>query len=151
MTVLRRGLYVGLAIFATVAVQSAVTMGTGPLTAKPRPAPRPAAVLVADEPIQAAFGCQGSAPQGVAITYGADGDQLEGGSLPFSSTLSLDGDRATTYAVTAQLLGSGTVRCTATVEYTNNRTASKTATTLGGYGVAMVQVCNLATTNWRPC
>jgi hypothetical protein len=61
------------------------------------------------------YGCSGSAPKGVDITYGPQGSQSKTDTLPFTMTTPLDSSR-TNAGTSAQVHGSGSVSCTTTVK-----------------------------------
>ena len=59
------------------------------------------------------FEVWGNAPQGVNITYGSDGTNLDG-RLPLDETMTID-ENASYYDVSAQLNGGGDIRCAITI------------------------------------
>ena len=76
----------------------------------------------------------GSAPAGVEITYGSDGENLDGDGLPLTETPGVKED-ALQYQVTAQLQGGGDIRCSVAVD---GRT--KTGRARGDYNICSAQL-----------
>lgn len=96
---------------------------------------KPAAKTTTAAPAgKAVFKVWGSAPSGVDITYGSDGENIQGRGLPMSKTLSVKDD-ALYYAITAQLQGGGDVRCSVTIDG-----KTKTGHASGGYNICSAQL-----------
>lgn len=110
------------------------------------PMPTSAAPVVPD---QVTFSCTGTAPDGVDITYGAEGSQNEAHHLPFTKTVALS-DSAQYYAVQAQLSGGGHVSCTTTVQYQGND-VKQSGEASGGYNIASAEVCSSFDGSWDAC
>lgn len=114
------------------------------------PSPTPAATPA---PEQVTFHCTGSAPDGVDITYGSNGSEHSGSSLPFDRVVPLDAG-AQYYVVSAQLQGSGSVSCTTTVQTDDllgyAQTVSNSGSADGGYNIASAQVCG-GIDGWEKC
>lgn len=102
-------------------------------------------------PPTAAFSCTGSAPEGVSITYGADTQNLDGGSsVPWSASLPIP-DQAQYEAVNAQLQGpDGSISCMVTVTQ-NGQSTTQTAEASGNYNIAGAQVCSGGDGSWSKC
>ncbi|HEY3206155.1 MAG TPA: hypothetical protein VGJ58_04315 [Gaiellaceae bacterium] len=83
----------------------------------------------------AQFSVTGSAPQGVDITYGSDGTNLQGPKHPpMNKTMNVNND-ALYYQVTAQLQGGGNVTCKVKIG-----DAVKTGHARGGYNICSAQL-----------
>ncbi|WP_431038880.1 hypothetical protein ACQYWQ_29630 [Streptomyces sp. P6-2-1] len=80
------------------------------------------------------FKVWGSAPSGANITYGSDGENIEGHGLPLTKTLPFKGD-ALYYVVTAQLAGGGDIHCSVTVAG-----KTKQGHAQGGYNICSAQL-----------
>jgi hypothetical protein len=95
-------------------------------------------------PAEVTYSCEGSAPDGVDISYGSDSSQYSPSGLPFTHTGPLD-PRAQFYFTTAQLKGAGSVSCTTVVQTANENGAANRATAIahvvGGYNIARAQDC----------
>ncbi|MDX3451398.1 MmpS family transport accessory protein [Streptomyces sp. ME02-8801-2C] len=83
---------------------------------------------------KAVFKVWGSAPNGVDITYGSDGTNLDGSRLPMTKTLTVDED-ALYYQVSAQLTGGGDVQCSVTIDG-----KTKTGRAKGSYNICSAQL-----------
>ncbi|MFF3494793.1 hypothetical protein ACFYWS_25990 [Streptomyces sp. NPDC002795] len=82
----------------------------------------------------AVFKVSGTAPSGVDITYGSDGTNLGGNTLPFSKTMKVKED-ALYYQITAQLQGGGDIKCSVTIgDHTKSGRAQ------GGYNICSAQL-----------
>jgi hypothetical protein len=82
----------------------------------------------------ARFSVTGKAPNGVNITYGSDGTNLEGSPPPFQATMKVNED-ALYYQVTAQLQGGGNIKCKVQIG-----DAIKTGQARGGYNICSAQL-----------
>ncbi|WP_327698706.1 hypothetical protein [Streptomyces sp. NBC_00459] len=82
-------------------------------TAKAKAAPKEEAAPAPEG--KAVFKVWGSAPNGVDITYGSHGTNLEGSRLPMTKTLTVDED-SLYCQVSAQLMGGGDVQCSVTID-----------------------------------
>lgn len=83
---------------------------------------------------KALFKVWGSAPSGVDITYGSDGTNLQGSSLPMTKNLTVKDD-ALYYQITAQLQGGGNIHCSVTIDG-----KTKTGQAQGGYNICSAQL-----------
>ncbi|WP_328584955.1 hypothetical protein [Streptomyces sp. NBC_00370] len=92
--------------------------------AKPDPAPEGKAV----------FKVWGTASAGADITYGSDGENLDGSGLPMTKTLTVKDD-ALYYAINAQLQGGGDIQCSVTIDG-----KTKTGHARGGYNICSAQL-----------
>lgn len=103
---------------------------------------------------QVTYQCTGHAPDGIDITYGADGSNNSASSLPFTRTSTLE-STALYYVVTAQLQGGGSVSCTTTVTYDDGsgvaQSVNKSASASGGYNIASAQVCTGFDSSYIAC
>jgi hypothetical protein len=122
---------------ATLAATSETSASAAPATVLASPAPR---VL---------FTCTGSAPNGVTITYGAEGTNDSASSLPFSTSVPLNSG-AEYYNVTAQLQGGGQVSCTTVVNW-NGQSITQTGSANGGYNLASAEICSDFSGGWQIC
>jgi hypothetical protein len=122
-----------------------VTVTTKAANAKAAPAPtvtvtktvtvKPAAKKTTAAPTgKAVFKVWGSAPSGVDITYGSDGENIAGHGLPMTKTLTVKDD-AMYYAITAQLSGGGDIHCSVTIDGN-----TKTGHASGGYNICSAQL-----------
>ncbi|WP_406353429.1 hypothetical protein [Streptomyces sp. NBC_00658] len=102
-------------------------------TAKAQAQPKEDAADSAPEG-KAVFKVWGSAPSGVDITYGNDGTNLQGTSLPMEKTLTVKDD-ALYYMVTAQLQGGGDIQCSVTIDG-----KTKSGRAQGGYNICSAQL-----------
>jgi hypothetical protein len=100
-------------------------------------------------PDQVVFSCTGSAPDGLSITYGPEGTQDSGSSLPFKQALPL-GSSAQYYSVTAQLQGAGQITCTTTVD-SDGQSTTQIGSANGGYNIASAEVCSDFSGGWQQC
>ena len=118
-------------------------------THKATPAPTPVPVVQ-----NVVYSCTGSAPDGLSITYGAEGSNSTASSLPFSETDAL-ASSTQYYNVSAQLDGAGSVTCTTTVNWNDglngNETVSQTGTASGSYNIASAEVCSNYEQGWQAC
>jgi hypothetical protein len=83
---------------------------------------------------KAVFKVWGSAPNGVDITYGSDGTNLEGSGLPMTKTLTVDED-SLYYQISAQLMGGGDVQCSVTIDGETRSGRAK-----GSYNICSAQL-----------
>lgn len=120
----------------------------------PRPQSSPTA---ASSPVnqQVDYQCAGNAPDGVAITYGAEGFYYSASRLPFEHTDPLDPSAPNYYYISARLEGGGSVSCSTTVTY-DDSTGAKTvavqkASANGGQNSAKATVCSNPFGGWDPC
>jgi hypothetical protein len=98
------------------------------------------------------FTCTGSAP-GVTISYGSDSSNHAASRPPFTVSLPL-GAHAMYYSISAQLGGSGSIRCSVTVHWNQNgrsHSAVKIGSASGGYNIADPEVCSNFTGGWQAC
>jgi hypothetical protein len=84
----------------------------------------------------AKFSVTGRAPNGVDITYGRDGTNLQGSPPPFQATMKVEED-ALYYVVNAQLQGGGNIRCKVQIG-----DAVKSGRARGGYNICSAQLNN---------
>jgi hypothetical protein len=105
-------------------------------TAAAKAKPKPKAKPKVDEAPEgkAVFKVWGSAPSGADITYGSDGENLEGSHLPMTKTLSIKDD-ALYYQITAQLQGGGDIQCSVTIDG-----KTKSGHAKGGYNICSAQM-----------
>jgi hypothetical protein len=101
-------------------------------TAKAKTAPKEETATAPEG--KAVFKVWGSAPNGVDITYGSDGTNLEGSRLPMTKTLTVDED-SLYYQVSAQLTGGGDVQCSVTIDG-----KTKTGRAKGSYNICSAQL-----------
>jgi hypothetical protein len=83
---------------------------------------------------KALFKVWGSAPSGVDITYGSDGENIGSHSVTMSKTLTVKDD-ALYYQITAQLQGGGDIHCSVTIDG-----KTKTGHASGGYNICSAQL-----------
>lgn len=103
----------------------------------------------------AAFGCTGSAPNGISITYGDEGSNYSGKSLPFSASMPLYSG-TDYYDISAQLQGGGSVKCHLTVIWRDSaglHSVSQRGSAAGSYNIASAEVCNETELGdgWQAC
>jgi hypothetical protein len=134
------------AVATTAAVGAAAA---APATTKTTAAAAAASKAAAAVPQQVVFSCTGSAPDGVDITYGAEGTNDSGSSLPFTVTVSLDSS-AQYYNVTAQLQGDGQVSCSTVVDW-DGQSVKQSGSAEGGYNIASAEVCSDFSGGWQTC
>ncbi|GGS58880.1 hypothetical protein [Actinokineospora fastidiosa] len=96
------------------------------------------------------YRCTGSAPHGIAISYGSSTSGLQATGLPFTAQESSVSRTARYYSIRAQLHGGGEVTCTLTVTAAG-RTTTSTGTARGGYNQATPQVCADYERRWTAC
>jgi hypothetical protein len=101
------------------------------------------------------FGCTGNAPSGISITYGDETSNYSASNLPFQAHLPL-GNSQDYYAVTAQLQGSGSVKCHTTVMWRDSgglHSATQRGSAAGSYNLASAEVCNETELGdgWQAC
>lgn len=103
---------------------------------------------------QVVYSCTGRAPDGVDITYGADGSSHSATKLPFNHSDPLE-STALYYNVTAQLQGGGSVSCTTTVTYDDGsgtaQTVTKTGSADGDYNIASAEICTGFDSSYIAC
>ncbi|MEV5773163.1 hypothetical protein AB0L49_18185 [Streptomyces antimycoticus] len=114
---------------------------TKTVTAKPKPKPKPKKSEEAPAGT-AVFKVWGSAPSGVDITYGSDGENLDGSGLPLTRKLKVKDD-ALYYQISAQLMGGGDIRCSVTIDG-----ETKTGHARGGYNICSAQLNGDFTGGW---
>ncbi|GAA3355250.1 hypothetical protein GCM10017744_017050 [Streptomyces antimycoticus] len=112
---------------------------TKTVTAKPKPKPKKSEEAPAGT---AVFKVWGSAPSGVDITYGSDGENLDGSGLPLTRKLKVKDD-ALYYQISAQLMGGGDIRCSVTIDG-----ETKTGHARGGYNICSAQLNGDFTGGW---
>jgi hypothetical protein len=129
---------------APTSSQPATIQPTHPVTPTTTPPTTAPPIAGAADSGKVVFKVWGNAPAGVLgsldITYGSDSDSNTGHFKDgtFSATLPYDQD-AMYYAVTAQLQGSGDVKCSVTVEG-----QVKTGHAAGGYNICDAQLSGFA-------
>jgi hypothetical protein len=137
---------------ATTAVTITAAAPVGSVQDTQAAAPAPTSQAAA--PVQTVtYACTGSAPDGVDITYGAEGSNAEASKLPFTKTVPLSSS-AQYVAVQAQLSGSGHVSCTTTVVYDTGGSGQKvtqSGTANGGYNIASAEICSSFDGSWDAC
>lgn len=101
-------------------------------TVKPKVKPKPKEDAAPEG--KAVFKVWGSAPSGADITYGSDGENLDGSGLPMTKTLSVKDD-ALYYQISAQLQGGGDIQCSVTIDG-----KTKTGHARGGYNICSAQL-----------
>jgi hypothetical protein len=99
---------------------------------------------------QVTYHCTGSAPDGVDITYGPSGSEYSAHKLPFTKTTALD-DSAEFYSLQAQLMGSGHVSCTTTVQTDDGTQTVSSSSAEGDYNIADTEVCSSWGGTWDSC
>jgi hypothetical protein len=129
----------------TAAVKQAAPATSAAAATSAAPATTAAAV-----PQQVVFSCTGSAPDGVDITYGAEGTNDSASSLPFTKTVPLDSN-AQYYNVTAQLSGAGQVSCKTVVDWDGGSPVTQSGSANGGYNIASAEVCSDFSGGWQTC
>lgn len=141
----------GALIVVSAVVSAGKPSASSPAAATTVTATHPAAASSAQAvAAQVTYACTGSAPDGIDITYGPEGSSYGATSLPFSKTMSLDAS-AGYFDITAQLSGSGSVSCTATVQASDGTRTVASAAAQGGYNLANAEVCSDFSGGWQKC
>lgn len=120
-------------------VPSAPSAGSTAAPAAATPTP----TSVPKQPAEVTFKVWGNAPAGATIEYSSDTANISPPSpaLPWSATMPYS-PNATMYAVTAQLMETGTLGCSVTVD-NGSRSWTKTGSASGDYEICDAQLTGL--------